>query len=589
MISENNKVDWARPMVQFGQIRLLYDQATTGLAVTLCAVLVLGTFLLIEGASVAVIGGWWSATVLIIVGRWWLIRQFRTASDAHSNPAFWCRCFVVGSTLAGLTWGIGGVVAASEVSLPNQALILIVIGGMIAGGFLILGSVVSAFVGFMLGATVPSLLWMLWQGDHIYLVVSVLVIVFATGAWLAVLNFSRNLSKALYLKSKSIALVTELRTANEKLKHRDSMLQIAAQTARLGYWHFDEVANEYLSVSDEYADIFGYTAEEFLNKYRTLEQDMNLVFPADREKLLEGYAAGSGVELDYRIFFKDGTLRYVREISNHIHDEAGNLIEATGTLLDITNIKELQHQAEQASLAKSEFLSRMSHELRTPMNAVLGFSQLLEAEATLSDNHKEYVDYILSAGNHLMTLINEVLELEQVDSGRIELVIEAVNLDEIVQECIRLVQSLADKHQVRIESQVTANGFPVIQADKIRLKQVLLNLMSNGIKYNREGGSMTVSCEDRETGMLRINVSDTGLGFAEDRKGELFEPFSRLGIEKSGIQGTGIGLTITKRLVTLMGGEMGAESTLNEGSKFWVELGLERIGEVEAEVVHDTG
>lgn len=122
MISENNKVDWARPMVQFGQIRLLYDQATTGLAVTLCAVLVLGTFLLIEGASVAVIGGWWSATVLIIVGRWWLIRQFRTASDAHSNPAFWCRCFVVGSTLAGLTWGIGGVVAASEVSLPNQAL-----------------------------------------------------------------------------------------------------------------------------------------------------------------------------------------------------------------------------------------------------------------------------------------------------------------------------------------------------------------------------------------------------------------------------------------------------------------------------------
>lgn len=563
-------------MVKIEQVRLLYDQATSGLVVTLVATLILGTFLLTEETSVPTIGAWWLATVLVVAWRWWLIQQFCSAKDVDSNPTLWTQRFVVGASLAGLTWGIGGAASASDVTLLNQVLILAVIATMVSTAILFLGSVVTVFLWYMLGAALPLLIWMLWQRDFIHLVMAALTCVFIAGTWAAVLKYSRILEQTLYLQLKSNSLTEELRTSNEQLKHSDSMLRDAARKAMLGHWHFDEVASEYLSISDEYARIFGYTVDEFLESYRTLEQDMKLVLPADRTKVLEGYELEEGVEMDYRIVRKDGNIRYVREISEHLLDEAGKLVEARGTLQDITDIKEAQHEAEAATLAKSEFLSRMSHELRTPMSAVLGFGQLLEIDATLNEKQQKHLGHILSAANHLLALINEVLELDHVDSGRIQLTMEAVDPGETLQECASMVQSLAEKHNVTMENQMTPNNVPGVWADKIRFKQVLLNLISNGIKYNREGGRVTVSCEDTGEGMLRISVIDTGIGIPEEHMGELFEPFSRLGAEKSDIEGTGIGLTITKHLVKLMGGELGVETTQDEGSTFWVEFGLDR-------------
>lgn len=228
--------------------------------------------------------------------------------------------------------------------------------------------------------------------------------------------------------------------------------------------------------------------------------------------------------------------------------------------------------ADQANQAKSAFLSSMSHELRTPLNAILGFAQLLATDmvpATTAQKH-EFAEYILKAGRHLLVLINEVLDLAKVESGNLLLSLEPVTLTEVMHECKTMIEPLANKRGVQVM-------FPLDQelhvvADRTRLKQVLLNLLSNAIKYNRERGSVIVSHTVVGPERIQITVQDTGAGLAAEQLQQLFQPFNRLGQETSGEDGTGIGLVVTKRLVELMGGQIGVSSTVGIGSVFWLEL-----------------
>jgi len=232
-----------------------------------------------------------------------------------------------------------------------------------------------------------------------------------------------------------------------------------------------------------------------------------------------------------------------------------------------------KEEAERANKAKSDFLSSMSHELRTPMNAILGFGQLLEYDESLSSDQKENVDEISKAGRHLLDLINEVLDLAKVESGQIDLSLEPVEVNSVIEDCLSLITSLANKRGINIS--YTGPKDNVIRADRTRLKQILLNLLSNAVKYNKDNGSveLEVSCPSPE--QLRISIKDTGLGIPEERLSELFQPFSRLEAEGSEIEGTGIGLTITRRIVELMGGVVDVESEAGVGSTFWIELPLE--------------
>lgn len=318
--------------------------------------------------------------------------------------------------------------------------------------------------------------------------------------------------------------------------------------------------------------LFGYSRAELIGQ-TSLALGL-FANPADRERVVSLLLSeGHFRDFELQLRNRAGEVRDVLLSAERI--EIAGTAHLISIIRDITDLKRAEEDrlaketAEQASRAKSEFLSRMSHELRTPLNAILGFGQLLEMD-NLAPDQRESVEQILKGGRHLLNLINEVLDIARIEAGRLSLSPEPVALKDLVEESLDLIRPLAAQRSITIEGALLGDGRHVM-ADRQRLKQVLLNLLSNAVKYNRERGSVTISYQERPGELLRLSVSDTGPGISPSDRARIFSPFERLQAAQA-VEGTGLGLVLSKGLIEAMGGTIGVDSTEGQGSTFWVEL-----------------
>ena len=327
------------------------------------------------------------------------------------------------------------------------------------------------------------------------------------------------------------------------------------------------------SVNQGFLDTTGYLREEVIGQ-STLKLDLWRE-NADRERLVHALKTEGmigNLEADFRK--KDGSYwpGIMAACIIHYNDRPHIL----STTVDVSEMRRAQQEAIRASQAKSQFLSSMSHELRTPLHAILGFSQILERDKSLmlDARQKRSFEVIRKSGEHLLQLIDQVLELPRIEAGELEIHLQATDIGTLIQECIEMVEGTTSAHSIQIRDETGGLMLPAVLTDRIRTRQILLNLLSNAIKYNREGGDVVVRSELIDDQQLRISVIDSGTGFSSDEHDRIFEPFDRLDKAGSNIQGVGIGLAISKYLIDAIGGDIGFESEPGKGSHFWINLPL---------------
>ncbi|MBT6139702.1 MAG: PAS domain S-box protein [Rhodospirillaceae bacterium] len=374
--------------------------------------------------------------------------------------------------------------------------------------------------------------------------------------------------------------ITERKKLEIQVQHSEARFRDFASVSSDWFWEMDADLR-FSYVSERWSEFSGIDTADIIGSVR---QDL-VGSIGGEEKWVHHFAQLANHEP-----FHDFTYQYDRAVGNNIwistsgtpyFDEDGTFAGYRGTGRDITaerqaseHLETARAEAEHANDAKTQFLSSMSHELRTPLNAVIGFAQILELDADeLTDPQREAVAQILGGSELLLRLINDVLDLSRVEAGHLSVSVEDVSVGELVNSVIEIVRPLANQHRVALES---TGEKPLLatrlQCDRVRAQQVLINLLSNAIKYNRPNGEALLTVTAANSDKITFTVIDTGDGIAEAKQSGLFEPFNRLGAEHSSIEGTGIGLALSKRLVELMGGQIGFKSSVGRGSRFWVEF-----------------
>lgn len=387
--------------------------------------------------------------------------------------------------------------------------------------------------------------------------------------------------------------ITHDRTAEtvaaQELNENLDRLRRCQHFGGIGSWAW-RVGSDDVYWSETIGPMFGYPPGE---RQIPLAELRAGIHPDDREQVAAATAGcmrGGPCRVEFRAPQADGTVRWLVLEGDSERDENGRARRLLGVVRDITARKameealiEAKETAERANRAQSEFISSMSHEIRTPLNTILGYAELLQAVGRRPDGAAKIVPYarsILDAGQHLLTIVNDILDLALIEGGRLALSIEPVAVAPVVANAVAMVELMAERKSVTIVDDVAAaaDAGPAVLADAGRLRQALVNLLSNAIKYNFDHGRVSIRIAAGAAGRLRIEVEDTGRGIPPERHADVFRRFHRLGAEQSSIEGAGIGLALTHHLVEAMGGEVGFTSTPGRGSRFWIDLAAAPAG-----------
>lgn len=510
----------------------------------------------------------WLVTILIVL----LIRsiesyRFSKQDERQQRDNGWRIRFFIGTGTAGLCWGLLPWLGYSP-DVEYVAFIIVCQIGVIAGSLSTLSYRWETLALFLLPSSLLLVLRLAIEGEHFSNATSFVLFVF--------ILFSLSAGKRIFNNTQQnirLRLEADSRERAIELMHQKQALHLQNTPLAIIEFDIDLNISEWNKAAENF---FGYTRSEALN-----ENVMRLILPrdssSDAEKLwqrLLDYEAVIGAVIENKT--KSGAPIFCEWFITPLTDNKNDIVGIAAMALDITEKKSIEQaiikskeEAEKANQAKSDFLSSMSHELRTPLNAILGFTQLLKYEKTLSDKQQSHLSEINNAGNLLLELVNQILDLAKIEKGHLQLSMEKVNLSTVFNECQSMIAPLTSKDNLSLEIKAEVNGYVI--ADYTRLKQVLLNLLSNAIKYNVANGSVSLKVFQKENNIVQICIFDTGTGISEELLKEIFQPFNRLNAACN-IEGTGIGLSISKQLVEMMGGVIHVESKLHSGSTFCIEL-----------------
>jgi PAS domain S-box-containing protein len=521
---------------------------------------------------------WLAVILLISLARGITAYQYKKTASSTEKTHLWFRRFLMGSLLSSLAWGATSIWLFPVDDLARQVFLAFVIGGLAAGAVTSL-SYFKLPIYLYLGLTlIPLLIRFFYSETELGITMGSMITLYLVMMVIVANRTHNNIKQNICLRIENIERERSLQQSELRYK-------TLLETATDAFFLYD-LQGRFMDVNQRACSSLGYTHDELLKmSISDIETGLD---PGMLKQLWSKREKSENIQIESVQRRKDGTTFPVEASLGMIQMDNDTLFSVL--VRDITERKKAEaeiiaakYEAESANHAKSVFLSSMSHELRTPLNAIMGFSQLLKMETDhpLDELQQENVDVIFKAGTHLLELIDELLDLAKIEVGRIDLSIETVLVGEVIAESLRLIAPLAEDRGIEISQ--TQDGADIslmqlleqhnaIRADRTRLRQVLLNLLSNAVKYNHENGKIIITCNSTDANRTRISIADTGAGLSLEQQALLFKPFERLEAVQTAIEGTGIGLVITKNIIELMGGDIGVDSQPGQGSTFWVEL-----------------
>jgi PAS domain S-box-containing protein len=556
---------------QSEQVRQLYAGVPAGPAGGALAGIVLTT-LLWERVDRPMLLTWISGLLLVLLIGGLAGLGYKRTSAENSDAGLWLRRFRLAVAAAGIAWGLSSLLIFPSHDIAYQALFSVVLAGVAAGAVTAMAmDRVSALL-FTVPLLLPLIVRLFVEDTGIFSAMGAILLIFLVYISMSAFRNDRSARQNIQLRQAQSTHLLALREG-AALNHKLALAVAHIEDAVM----IMNVQGQIEWVNPSFVRTTGYTLEEVAGRrpsevLRGPKTDPKAAAVIDLSRQKRERATTEILN-----YAKDGRTFWTTVGSDVVRDENGQVMHFISVARDITQRKATEEalrvalgSAEAANQAKSDFLSSMSHELRTPLNAILGYAQLMEMRNDLPSDIMSSAHEIRHAGDHLLALVNDVLDLARIESGDIEMQLEALAPATLLAACQSQHQHAAEARQIRLVFEPPPSG-ALVTADRRRLLQVLNNLISNAIKYNREQGEVRVRCERSAIG-IRFAVHDTGPGIPAAKQAQLFQPFNRLGAEMGPIEGTGIGLVITRQLVRDMHGTMGLESGEGRGSTFWVEL-----------------